>query len=135
MDKGEKNMIKRVTNKVENFYQYMGKFFGSRLIEKQINDRIYDDEGKIWYIYLEEGKVMAFVSIKNNIIKNIYTTKEKYLEEILVRIKKENEITYSIVPNCYKKLYERCGFQVSKNQDYKNFVTIYMDKPAMMLID
>lgn len=130
-----KNMIKRVTNKVENFYQYMGRFFGSRLIEKQTNDRIYDDEGKIWYIYLEEGKVMAFVSIKNNIIKNIYTTKEKYLEEILVRVKKENEITYSIVTNCYKKVYERCGFEVSKNQDYKNFVTIYMDKPAMMLID
>ena len=34
-------------NKDEKFYQYMGKFFGSRLVEKQTNDRIYDDNGKV----------------------------------------------------------------------------------------
>ncbi len=128
-------MVVKMTNKDENFYQYMGKFFGSRLIEKQTNDRIYDDDSKQWYIFLEEGKVMAFVSINNNVIKNIYTTKEKYLEEILKKIKKENEITYSIVTNYYKEIYERSGFRVSKNQDYKNFVTIYMEKQVAMLID
>ncbi len=72
----------------------MGKFFGSRLIQKQTNDRIYDDDDKVWYIYLEENKVMAFVSVNKNIIKNIYTTKEKYLEEILKEIKKDIEVTY-----------------------------------------
>lgn len=128
-------MVKKITNKDENFYQYMGKFFGSRLIEKQTNDRIYDDDSKVWYVYLEEEKVLAFVSISNNVIKNIYTTKEKYLEEILLRVKKENEITYSIVTNYYKEIYEKCGFQVSKNQDYKNFMTIYIERPAAMLID
>lgn len=128
-------MIVKMTNKDENFYQYMGKFFGSRLIEKQTNDRIYDDDSKQWYIFLEEGKVMAFVSINNNVIKNIYTTKEKYLEEILKKIRKENEITYSIVTNYYKEIYEKSGFRVSKNQDYKNFITIYMEKQAAMLID
>lgn len=128
-------MVIKMTNKDERFYYYMGKFFGSRLIEKQTNDRMYDDDSKQWYIYLEEKKVMAFVSINKNIIKNIYTTKEKYLEEILIDVKKENEITYSIVTNYYKHIYEKCGFKVSKNQDYKNFVTIYMEKPVAMLID
>lgn len=128
-------MVKKITNKDENFYQYMGKFFGSRLIEKQTNDRIYDDDSKVWYVYLEDEKVLAFVSVSNNVIKNIYTTKEKYLEEILLRVKKENEITYSIVTNYYKEVYERCGFQVSKNQDYKNFITIYIERPEAMLID
>lgn len=121
-------MVIKMTNKEEKFYQYMGKFFGSRLIEKQTNDRIYDDDSKEWYIYLEEERAMAFVSISKNIIKNVYTTKERYLEEILKKIKKENNITYSIVTNCYKEIYERCGFKVGKEQDYKNFVTIYMEK-------
>ena len=41
-------MIKKITNKEEDFYQYMGKIFGSRSIERQINDRIYDDDSKEW---------------------------------------------------------------------------------------
>ena len=85
-------MIVKMTNKDEKFYEYMGKIFGSRLIEKQTNDRIYDDENKDWYIYLEDEKVKAFVSINKNIIKNIYTTKEEYLEELLNEIKEENKI-------------------------------------------
>ena len=128
-------MIVKMTNKHKDFYQYMGKFFRSRLIQKQTNDRIYDDDDKVWYIYLEENKVMAFVSVNKNIIKNIYTTKEKYLEEILKKVKKENEITYSIVTNYYKDVYAECGFEVSKNEDYKNFVTIYEERAAAMLID
>lgn len=128
-------MVVKMMNKDENFYQYMGKFFGSRLIEKQTNDRIYDDDSKEWYIYIEDEKVMAFVSINRNIIKNVYTTKEKYLEEILQEIRKENEITYSIVTNYYTEVYEKCGFKVSKNQDYKNFVTIYTEKEVALLLD
>ncbi len=125
-------MIKRITNKEEKFYQYMGKFFGSRLIEKQTNDRIYDDDSKEWYICLEGERVMAFVSISKNTIKNVYTTKEKYLEQILKVIQKEKNITYSIVTNYYKEIYERCGFKVDQNQDYKNFVTIYMEKEPII---
>lgn len=121
-------MIIKITNKEENFYQCMGKFFGSRLIEKQTNDRIYDDDNKEWYLYLDKEKVMAFVSISKNVIKNIYTTKDKYLVEILEKIKKENMITYSIVTNTYTDIYEKCGFQINKNQDYKNFVSIYMEE-------
>ena len=76
-------MVIKMNNKSEKFYEYMGKIFGSRLIQNQTNDRIYDDDNKIWYIYLEEEKVVAFVSISNNIIKNIYTKKSKNLKEVL----------------------------------------------------
>ena len=103
--KGGNNMIIKMTNKEEKFYQYMGKFFGSRLIEKQTNDRIYDDDSKEWYLYLKEERVMAFVSVSKNAIKNIYATREEYLEEILKEIKKKNSITYSIVTNNYAEVY------------------------------
>ncbi|MCI8519334.1 MAG: hypothetical protein HFJ51_04535 [Clostridia bacterium] len=121
-------MVIKLTNKEANFYQYMGKFFGSRLVEKQINDRIYDDSNKEWYIYLEEGNAKAFVSINRNVIKNIYTTNLKYLEEILNTITQERNITYSVVTNCYIEVYEKCGFKVNQGQNYKNFVTIYIEK-------
>ena len=126
-------MVVKITNKEEEFYQYMGKVFGSRLIEKQTNDRIYDDDNKEWYIYLEEDRVMAFVSISRNIMKNVYTTKEKYLEEILKEIRKDTHITYSIVTSYYREIYEKCGFKISKNQDYKNFITIYTEKEVAIV--
>ncbi len=121
-------MIIKITNKEKNFYQYMGKFFGSRIIERQTNDRIYDDDSKEWYIYLKDDKPMAFVSVNKSTIKNVYTVKDEYLEEVLNAVKKENNITYSIVTSYYREVYERCGFEIAKNQDYKNFVTIYMEK-------
>ena len=40
-------MILKLTNKDEKFYEYMGKFFGSRLVQRQTNDRIYDDPDKV----------------------------------------------------------------------------------------
>lgn len=128
-------MVIKMVNKDENFYQYMGKFFGSRVVQKQTNDRIFDDDDKEWYIYIEDNRVLAFVSINNNVIKNVYTAKEKYLEEVLKKVKEENEIRYSVVTNYYAGVYERAGFKVNKNQSYKNFVTIYTEKQAAMLID
>lgn len=121
-------MIVKLKNDNEKFYQYMGKFFGSRLVEKQTNDRIYDDSDKEWYIYLEGKKAVAFVSIQKNTIKNVYTTKQEYLEKLLDRIKRENKITNSIVTNTYRDLYERCGFLLDNNSSYKNFVTIYIEQ-------
>ncbi len=124
-------MVVKITNKDENFYLYMGKIFGSRLIENQTNDRIYDDDNKEWYIYLEEEKVKAFVSVNKSIIKNVYTTKDKYLEEILKEIKKERNITYSTVTSQYEDVYEKCGFKFLKEQGYKNFVKIYLEKEEL----
>ena len=121
-------MIIKMNNKEEKFYQYMGRIFGSRTIERQINDRIYDDDNKEWYVYIEEEKVMALVSISKNVIKNIYTTKEKYLEKVLEKVREENSITYSIVTKCYTELYQKCGLKISENQEYKNFVTIYTEE-------
>ena len=121
-------MILKMNNKCDNFYEYMGRFFGSRVVERQTNDRIYDDNNKEWYVCVEDDRVVAFVSICNNIIKNIYTIKDKYLEKNLNEIKKENQISNSIVTNVYTEIYKKCGFKINENQSYKNFVSIQMDK-------
>lgn len=118
-------MILKMTNKDEDFYKYMGKFFGSRIVEKQTSDRIYDDPNKLWYIYVNEEKAVAFVSIEKNAIKNIYTIKEKYLEELLKEIMHERKISSSIVTNLYLELYRKLGFEFLEGESYKNFVVIY----------
>ena len=124
-----------MTNQNKKFYGYMGKFFGSRTIEKQINDRIYDDDSKEWYIYIEEETVVAFVSINKNVIKNIYTTKGKYLEKLLKKIATEREVTYSTVTNRYLKVYEKSGYKVSQTTGYKNFVIIYANDKKVYSIE
>lgn len=118
-------MIFKLNNKSENFYNYMGKIFGSRLIERQINDRIYDDENKEWYLYKEDEKIVAFISTTSNIIKNIYTMKPVYLEQLLLELKKDIKISPSIVTNLYIDIYKKCGIKVNERQGYKNFVEIY----------
>ncbi|MCI8361677.1 MAG: hypothetical protein HFJ41_00695 [Clostridia bacterium] len=116
-------MVVKMNNKDERFYKYMGKIFGSRLIQNQTNDRIYDDNNKLWYISLEEDLVVAFVSVSNDIIKNVYGTKEEALKEILKEVKKENRIKDSTVTVLYENVYKEAGYKVIKDI-YKNFVLI-----------
>lgn len=116
-------MIVKMNNKNEKFYEYMGRIFGSRLIQNQTNDRIYDDDSKTWYIYIEDERAAAFVSISNNIIKNVYGSKDKYLKELLEEVRKENKITFSTVTNIYEEVYKEAGYKVEKGI-YKNFVVI-----------
>ncbi len=123
-------MILKLTNKDENFYPYMGKFFGSRTVQRHTNDRIFDDNNKTWYLYLENDVITAFISVTRNIIKNIYSTNDEHLVEIFKTIKHENnnEIAKSIVTTAYLEIYEKCKFQIEPRQFSKNFVTIYMKK-------
>lgn len=117
-------MVVKLDNKSKKFYQYMGKFFGSRVVEKQINDRIYDDAGKEWYIFLEKETAKAFVSIQNDRIKNVYATKEEELREIIMKIRQDRKIGCSIVPKIYEDIYRECELEVSGEGQYKNFVVV-----------
>lgn len=127
-------MIIEMTNKDNDFYQYMGRFFGSRAVERQVNDRIYDDDNKVWYMFIEEEKVKAFVSMSNGVIKNIYTTKDEYLEKILKKILKKDLVSYGVVTNKYVDIYKKSGLLVSEEANYRNFVTVYKDAPEMLKI-
>lgn len=121
-------MIIKINNKDNKFYQYMGKFFGSRTIEKQINDRIYDDDKKEWYLNIENDVVIAFISVQNRVIKNVYCYKDKQLEELLEYVKQEKTIENSILTKRYIEIYKKCGFKIIDEERYKNFVIIYDDK-------
>ena len=118
-------MIVKMNNKDEKFYFYMGKMFGSRIVQRQTNDRIYDDTDKEWYLNIEDERVVAFVSLTNNTIKNVYTIRDNYLSQILKAIRKDMKINESIVPNIYKDLYIKAGYEINSMNTLKNFVMIY----------
>lgn len=118
-------MILKLTNKDTNFYNYMGKFFGSRIIQTETKDRIYDDNNKLWYIYIGSGnKPYGFVSIVNNVIKNIYSSNETYLKELLEHVLIDINISASVVTKLYENLYAECGFKINHLDNYKHFVEI-----------
>jgi len=117
-------MIVVTNNKCEDFYNTMGKFFGSRIVQNETNDRIYDDNNKKWYIYFDEETAVAFVSIADNVIKNIYGIKEEYIIELLQYVKEQFVIQDSIVTKAYINAYEQSGLIVDSSSEYKNFIVV-----------
>lgn len=117
-------MILKMNNKCEGFYTIMGKIFGSRIVENETHDRIYDDNNKEWYVYVDNDSPVACVSIISGVIKNVYCIKEELLVELLQYMKEENNIKESIVTRAYLKAYEESGFKIDTSNEYKNFVVI-----------
>ena len=87
-------MILKMDNKSKDFYNIMGRFFGSRIVENKTNYRIYDDNNKEWYVYLDKELPVAFVSVVSGVIKNVYSIKDDFLIELLTHISKETKIVY-----------------------------------------
>lgn len=121
-------MILEMTNKDNNFYNYMGKFFGSRIVQSETKDRIYDDNNKTWYIYLDnKSKPTSFISVNNRVIKNIYTSNKSHLEALLNEFNSKYGIEDSIVTNLYLDVYKTCNLKIYDLDNYKNFVLIRGD--------
>lgn len=119
-------MILKMNNKSKDFYSIMGSFFGSRIVQNATNDRMFDDNNKEWYINFNDDTPTAFLSVSNDIIKNIYSSKDEALVQLLNYVKKELKIKDSIVTNAYSDIYKECNFVVV-DYGYKNFVKIRGD--------
>ena len=122
-------MILKMNNQDKDFYKYMGPIFGSRKVEAETRDRIYDDDNKIWYLYTNQKskKVLSLVSVSTNVIKNVYTTDEKYLIELLKEVQQDISIKSSVVPIVYKDIYKEIGLTVTEINGYKNYISVRGD--------
>lgn len=122
-------MILKMNNKDANFYFYMGKFFGSRIVQTETKDRIYDDNNKLWYIYVDsDNKAFGFISVCDGVIKNIYSSNENYLIDLLKEVMQDTNIQPSTVTKLYEDLYKKCGLIITPLDNYKHFVMIRGDK-------
>lgn len=117
-------MITKMNNKSKDFYSIMGKFFGSRIVQNETNDRIYDDNKKDWYIFFDNETPVAFVSIVSDVIKNVYSIKDDFLVELLKYVSQKINIKESVVTKAYINVYQSCGLVISGNNDYRNFVRV-----------
>lgn len=113
-------MIKRMNNSDPEFYGYMGKIFGSRKVQKETFDRFYDDDGKEWIFNLDKGSVTAVISVKDNMIKNVYAEDAFALMDILNEVRPE--ISKGLVPISYREIYTGAGYKIVEEK--KNFLEI-----------
>ncbi|MDE5695794.1 MAG: hypothetical protein K2I96_00020 [Lachnospiraceae bacterium] len=113
-------MLKRMVNTDRDFYKYMGQIFGSRVVQRVTSDRFYDDSGKEWIMEIDKNIVVAVISVKDSIIKNVYAEDTLCLIKILKEI--FPEISAGVVPNVYKEMYVTAGFEIIEEK--KNFLKI-----------
>lgn len=113
-------MLKRMVNTDKDFYKYMGKIFGSREVQRVTSDRFYDDSGKEWIIEIDKKNVVAIISIKDSILKNIYAEDAFCLIKILKEV--YPEISAGVVTNVYKDIYVTAGYEIMEEK--KNFLKI-----------
>lgn len=121
-------MIIKLNNKDGEFYNYMGRFFGSRTVQRQTGDRMYDDDDKTWYIFLDHQEPVAFLSINKKVIKNIYGIEDKYIKELLDKVHDELIIEPSILTKAYINIYQDSKFKIIDTDSHINYVTICSNK-------
>ena len=102
------------------FYKIMGPVFGSRMIQRETNDRFYDDPDKEWYIEQSGDNIDYVISVKNGVIKNVYIGNGKKGIALLKEI--YPDVISGIVPACYSNIYSNAGYMVLSNT--QNFVSI-----------
>lgn len=73
--------IKVMTNKDEDFYKYMGPFFGSRKVAKELGMPLWDDDERTWIIAFDNDKVVGFCSFVKHKSQNKATLKSGYVVE------------------------------------------------------
>lgn len=113
-------MIKRMFNTDKDFYKYMGNIFGSREVQRITSDRIYDDSGKEWVMEIQNNTIIAVISLKDSVIKNVYAEDTDSLVEILKEI--YLEVDMGIVTKVYQKEYVSAGYKIVGEK--KNFLII-----------
>lgn len=117
-----KDSIEMMTNADTDFYIYMGKIFGSRIIQNITGDRFFDDNEKVWYLHFDTQKrADAYVSVKNNVIKNVYAKNACSLVCVLKEL--FSDVGISTVPEIYKSEFLQAGYEILDNT-HKNFVKV-----------
>ena len=93
-------MIIKMNNKHSDFYSYMGKFFGSRIVQTVTKDRIYDDIAKFAGYGFNKSHSVAYATISYQMafLKAYY-----YKEFILVLLNKASKNEVNRYLNLLKK--------------------------------
>lgn len=127
-------MYKKMTNHSKGFYKYLGPIFGSRAVQKETNDRFYDDPEKEWFFHLDqEEKIDAVLSLKGKTIKNIYSVNADELVSLLKMV--YSLVDTGIVPKRYQQQYLKAGYMIAydRNQQ-KNFVEITGGSHGVLIV-
>lgn len=97
-----------------DFYQLMGKFFGSRKVAAEVGINIYDDDDKRWFVAFD-GQLVGFASLRKNLISDCYVLPEYRNKGIFTCILRSIQVLSKdkLKANCTiasKKAFKNAGF-------------------------
>lgn len=69
--------VSELKRESENFYQLMGKYFGSRQVAKEVGINVYDDYDKTWFVAYDNNLMCGFASVRKGLISDCYVLPEK----------------------------------------------------------
>lgn len=114
--------ILRLERNDQDFYDYMGPVFGSRIIEREAGDRFYDDPDKVWYVLPNRGAA----SVKHGLLRNFWAADDETADMLVEALRADNPHLSGVAPRQYEKAFADAGFQVSEH--HKNFIEVYMSE-------
>lgn len=65
---------RRLTREDPEFYQLLGPFLSRREIVRELGYPVWDDDGKVWYVAQEDGRVVGFAALRRDNGKTILTS-------------------------------------------------------------
>lgn len=111
--------VVRLNRANEDFYAQMGPVFGSRHIEKETNDRFYDDAGKQWYLITGRGAA----SVMGVTIKNFWADSPEAAAALIDAMRVDAvEALCGVIPRRHRTVFEAAGFSCLEHR--RNFMEV-----------
>jgi hypothetical protein len=115
--------VEEINRNRPDFYQLMGRFFGSRSVAAEVGINIYDDHDKRWFVAFDGGLV-GFASLRKALISDCYVLPEKRNQKVFTCILRSIQVCSKgkLKANCTeasKKAFINAGFlEVRKTKNF-----------------
>lgn len=113
-----------------DFYTKMGRFFGSRMVAKEVGIHIYDNIDKRWFVATDGESIFGFASLKRQVVSDCYVVPEKRMCGVFGSILMLVEISSkgTLKANCSKaskKAFANAGFEVKRQTKNFTYMELY----------
>lgn len=116
--------IRVMSNDNPSFYRLIGPLMGSRIVEKEVGIRMYDDGGKYWYTAWDGDVFVGVASVRGCAVSDCYVKpcyrNKGALTAMLSSIVKDNAVGLKATCTSMSRgVFERAGFiQVAKTKNF-----------------
>lgn len=102
----------------------MGPIFGSRTVAREVGIHCYDDDDKEWVMAFDDGKLVAWLSIRGRLVSDCYVIPSRRIVGIFTKLLRHTLIIHGggLWANCTAAsvpAFKSAGFvEVSKTKNF-----------------